>query len=87
MARTSARARRTSKGPPMADTKTIYLAGGCFWGMDYLMSRMPGVIATQSGYANGTCEADATYRTVCSGTTGFRETVKVDYDPHSLTAA
>ena len=64
----------------MADTKTIYLAGGCFWGMDYLMSRMPGVIATQSGYANGTCEADATYRIVCSGTTGFRETVKVDYD-------
>ncbi len=65
----------------MADRKTIYLAGGCFWGMEYLMSRMPGVLATEVGYANGTCEADAVYRTVCEGTTGFRETVMVDYDP------
>ena len=59
----------------------IYLAGGCFWGMEQLMQSIPGVIDAQSGYANGTCEADATYQTVCKGDTGFRETVRVEYDP------
>ena len=34
----------------------IYLAGGCFWGMEQLMQSIPGVIDAQSGYANGTCE-------------------------------
>ena len=59
----------------------IYLAGGCFWGMEQLMQSIPGVIDAESGYANGTCEADADYQTVCKGETGFRETVRVEYDP------
>ena len=42
----------------------IYLAGGCFWGMEQLMQSIPGVIDAESGYANGTCEADADYKTV-----------------------
>ena len=62
----------------------IYLAGGCFWGMEQLMQSIPGVIDAQSGYANGTCEADADYRTVCKGGTGFRETVRVEYDPEQV---
>ena len=62
----------------------IYLAGGCFWGMEQLMQSIPGVIDAQSGYANGTCEADATYQTVCKGDTGFRETVRVEYDPEQV---
>ena len=33
----------------------IYLAGGCFWGMEQLMQSIPGVIDAESGYANGTC--------------------------------
>ena len=37
-----------------------------------------------SGYANGTCEADAAYQTVCKGNTGFRETVRVEYDPEQV---
>ena len=49
----------------------IYLAGGCFWGMEQLMQSIPGVIDAESGYANGTCEADADYKTVCKGNTGF----------------
>ena len=59
------------------DTKdnVIYLAGGCFWGMEQLMQSIPGVIDAESGYANGTCEADADYKTVCKGETGFRETL------------
>lgn len=62
----------------------IYLAGGCFWGMEQLMQSIPGVIDAQSGYANGTCEEDADYGTVCRGDTGFRETVRVEYDPEQV---
>lgn len=59
----------------------IYLAGGCFWGMEKLMQSIPGVIDAQSGYANGTGKADAKYQTILGGKTGFRETVRVEYDP------
>ena len=62
----------------------IYLAGGCFWGIEYLMESMQGVIDVESGYANGSCSADADYKTVCTGKTGFRETVRVEYDPEKI---
>lgn len=62
-------------------TSVIHLAGGCFWGMEKLMQSIPGVLDAQSGYANGTGETDANYKTVCGGKTGFRETVRVVYDP------
>lgn len=62
----------------------IYLAGGCFWGVEALMQSIPGVLDAQSGYANGTGQADADYRTVCTGETGFRETVRVEYDPEQV---
>ena len=42
----------------------VYLAGGCFWGLEALMQSIPGVIDAESGYANGTCEADANYRSI-----------------------
>ena len=42
---------------------------------------IPGVIDAQSGYANGTGKADAKYQTILGGKTGFRETVRVEYDP------
>ena len=66
-------------------TNVIYLAGGCFWGMEKLMQSIPGVLDAESGYANGTGEKDADYKTVCTGKTGFRETVKVTYDPSRVT--
>ena len=62
----------------------IYLAGGCFWGTEHLMQSIHGVIDAQSGYANGTGEEDADYKTVCTGKTGFRETVRVEYDPGTV---
>ena len=62
----------------------IYLAGGCFWGIEQLMQSIPGVIDAQSGYANGTGEKDAFYATVVTGKTGFRETVRVEYDPEQV---
>lgn len=62
----------------------IYLAGGCFWGIEQLMQSIPGVIDAKSGYANGSGEADANYPTVSTGKTGFRETVRVEYDPEQV---
>ena len=73
----------SGEGSMYMDTteNVIYLAGGCFWGMEHLMQSIPGVIDAESGYANGTCEADADYKTVCKGETGFREAVRMEYDP------
>ena len=62
----------------------IYLAGGCFWGLEQLMQSIPGVIDAESGYANGTGAQDANYSAVCAGDTGFRETVRVEYDPEQV---
>lgn len=62
----------------------IYLAGGCFWGIEHLMQSICGVVDAQSGYANGTGKEDADYKTVCTGKTGFRETVRVEYDPEQV---
>lgn len=66
------------------NTKTIYLAGGCFWGTEHFMGLVPGVVETEVGYANSNVP-NPTYREVCSGTTGAAETVKVVYDPDSVT--
>lgn len=62
----------------------IYLAGGCFWGIEHLMASIPGVIDAQSGYANGRNPEDANYETICATDTGFRETVRVEYDPEQV---
>ncbi|SCK02132.1 Peptide methionine sulfoxide reductase MsrA/MsrB [uncultured Eubacterium sp.] len=67
--------------------KTIYLAGGCFWGLQKLMKEIKGVVHSTAGYANGTGQADANYQKVCSGKTGFREAVRVDYDPAEVDLA
>ena len=62
----------------------IYLAGGCFWGIEHLMASIPGVIDAQSGYANGRNPEDANYQKICYTDTGFRETVRVEYDPEQV---
>ena len=58
--------------------KTIYLAGGCFWGMQKFLDQFDGVLSTEVGYANGPDKAP-TYEDVCSNS-GHAETVKVVYD-------
>ena len=60
-------------------TGVIYLAGGCFWGLEKLMQTIPGVVRAVSGYANGDPSIKPTYREVCGGRTGYRETVRVEY--------
>ncbi len=59
--------------------KEIYLAGGCFWGVEEYMSRINGVVETKVGYANGIKE-NPSYKEVCTGTTGHAETTYVKYD-------
>jgi len=59
--------------------KEIYLAGGCFWGVQEYMSRINGVVETKVGYANGVT-SNPSYKEVCMGTTGHAETTYVKYD-------
>ncbi|KAF5035435.1 Peptide methionine sulfoxide reductase MsrA/MsrB [anaerobic digester metagenome] len=61
----------------------IYLAGGCFWGMEKYLAAIHGVQATQVGYANGNTE-NPTYEEVCNQNTGHAETVYVIYDSDIL---
>lgn len=63
--------------------KIIHLAGGCYWGVEKYMSNIPGVLATQVGFANGHTDAP-TYQQVCDEHTGHAETVKVTYDADVL---
>lgn len=63
--------------------KRIYLAGGCFWGLEAYMSKITGVIDAVSGYANGHT-TNPTYEQVCRENTGHAETVRVDYDERIL---
>lgn len=62
--------------------EVIYLAGGCFWGLERYMQAIPGVLDAVSGYANGVWEEGRrlTYEDVCTQATGFRETVRVEFD-------
>lgn len=58
--------------------KTIYLAGGCFWGMEKFIDQFEGVLRTEVGYANGPDQAPS-YEDVCHDS-GHAETVRIDYD-------
>lgn len=68
----------------MGDEQVIYLAGGCFWGVEELFRQLPGVTDTKTGYANGNITEGVTYERVCQGDTDFRETVRVSFDPQVL---
>lgn len=62
------------------DEKSAYFAGGCFWGVEYYLEKIPGVKSVVSGYMGGN-KSNPTYRDVSTGKTGYLETVKVTYDP------
>lgn len=61
----------------------IYLAGGCFWGLEEYVRLIRGVEETKVGFANGKTE-NPTYEEVCNKNTGYAETVKVTYDKKIL---
>lgn len=66
-----------------AKQNVIYLAGGCFWGVEAFISRLKGVNQTEVGYANGN-DLAPTYEKVCTGKTGHAESVKVTYNPEII---
>jgi len=59
--------------------KEIYLAGGCFWGMQKFIDQFEGVLSTEVGYANGPEGKAPSYQDVCNDS-GHAETVRVAYD-------
>ena len=63
------------------DEKMIVLAGGCFWGVEKAFKALDGVIETTVGYANGFTD-NPTYEEVCRNETGYKEAVKVVYQPN-----
>ena len=60
--------------------KVIYLAGGCFWGTEHFFKGIDGVAKVTPGYANGNVD-NPSYEQVYTDTTGYAETVKVEYNP------
>lgn len=61
------------------DTEEAILAGGCFWGVDYYLKRIPGVLKVETGYTGGT-RINPSYQEICAGDTGHYEAVRVIYD-------
>jgi len=69
---------------PAAGRAEAVFAGGCFWCVEAVFEELDGVIAVESGYAGGSAET-ADYKTVCTGTTGHAEAVRITYDPKKIT--
>ena len=68
---------------PIANTHSTakaYVAGGCFWGVEYMFQKKVGVISVTSGYMGGT-KTKPTYQDICYGDTGHVEAVEIEYDP------
>ena len=66
-----------------ATLETAVLAGGCFWGMQEILRKIPGVLETEVGYTGGTTRSP-TYEDVSQGDTGHAEAVRIVYDPSKL---
>src|SRR5450755_4003115 len=64
-------------------TETADLGGGCFWCMEAVFERLPGVISVTSGFAGGTTE-NPTYQEVCTETTGHAEVTEIEFDPAKI---
>ena len=67
------------KAKEISSEKTAIFASGCFWGTEFYMARIPGVLRTEVGYIGGHVE-NPSYEDVCSKKSGHIEAVKVTYD-------
>ncbi|MEK6918689.1 MAG: peptide-methionine (S)-S-oxide reductase MsrA [Nanoarchaeota archaeon] len=68
----------------MNKTKIAYFGAGCFWGVEYLFKKVPGITKTEVGYMGGK-KPNPTYREVCNDGTGHAEIIKIIYDPALVT--
>src|SRR5258708_2197433 len=73
----------TDESAPAADSETLTLAGGCFWGVQGVFQHVKGVTRAVSGYAGGQSQT-AHYEIVSGGDTGHAETVQITYDPKQV---
>jgi peptide-methionine (S)-S-oxide reductase len=64
-------------------TEIADFGGGCFWCMEAVFERLPGVISVTSGFAGGTTE-NPTYQEVCTETTGHAEVTEIEFDPAKI---
>jgi peptide methionine sulfoxide reductase msrA/msrB len=67
-------------------SETAILAGGCFWGMEEILRKIPGVINTEVGYTGGTTQSPR-YEDLHDGDTGHAESVRIVFDPSKLSYA
>jgi len=65
---------------PSGQQEVAIVAGGCFWGMENVMRKAPGILKIEVGYAGGASK-DVGYEDVASGTTGHAESVRIVFDP------
>ena len=65
---------------PASKHEFATFGGGCFWCMEAVFQRLPGIVHSTSGYAGGTT-SDPTYEEVCGHGTGHAEVIRVEYDP------
>lgn len=66
--------------PTARPTELATFGGGCFWCVEAVFERLPGVKSVTSGYSGGITPAP-NYESVCSGTTGHAEVIQIEYDP------
>jgi len=68
----------------MKKTEVATLGGGCFWCIEAVYQKMPGILRLTSGYSGGHV-TNPTYEQVCTGTTGHAEVVQIEFDPSLIT--
>lgn len=68
---------------PKDNVEVATLAGGCFWGVEHLLKKLPGVISAQAGYTGGNT-IGPTYRSISTGLTDHAEAVQITFDPKKV---